>query len=707
MKNVLVMCVAQMILSTLWSTDAIGQKRGQIQFRGNTSTVVVSNLTIDSLKKQVMVNDTDTYKEAWLLCTLSEMYLLMNNPIRAEEYFHKAISELSDLPSESAILCVLEMGQMASSMYKFIPDKKRMDTYVKLNDFAINLLVKHSRIAREVDEKLIYLLISNAVTTWKYDHAQATNYFEKLRLFSESILRLGRHESIDPFLFDMLKNGLRRYVRFMNGQRLSSTQTYRDQCESIDCVDKAWGVMQSLKSRILKEQLLHRMWVQLNEQDRQSVSKCYTFLDSVYGSESYYGTSVEVGSKENATLNQTVDSVNGQISSYIPEFTTLNLNAVRIDEIERVLTKNETYISVMYTDNKRNVYAWKIEKGMTPVVIKLDINSLEMFARIEYFRSRLVTDEGSIKVLLNDTVSEYGLEEYMSFMYALKMEPVSNAGILYDKLIRPLAITPKRRVILEVDQNLGALPIGLLKNPKTQRLFLEDHPIVYTPCASLFYLLRNDSLEREHASEYIGFSYNDRNSYVDTIIQKSSQCFNVASHTNFQTSESKVYELDSVIKDSKYIHFACHSKATDSGICLMLDSENGHDGRITADDVLKYVKNDADLTALTSCSTSPNGDDHLFIDIYQEGEQLHLREGCVCNLGETFSNLTGAFFAAGSRKMLVTQWDIPDSDISANFMSEFFCYLSDETAETALQRTQDNFKGQHVRYWGGYILVGD
>ena len=83
----------------------------------------------------------------------------------------------------------------------------------------------------------------------------------------------------------------------------------------------------------------------------------------------------------------------------------------------------------------------------------------------------------------------------------------------------------------------------------------------------------------------------------------------------------------------------------------------------------------------------------------------------VFTTGESFSNLTRAFFAAGSQRLLVSQWSIPDSKAVSDFMSIFFRYLSGgHEPNEALRKTKEFIREHHKAppvHWAGFILVGD
>lgn len=78
--------------------------------------------------------------------------------------------------------------------------------------------------------------------------------------------------------------------------------------------------------------------------------------------------------------------------------------------------------------------------------------------------------------------------------------------------------------------------------------------------------------------------------------------------------------------------------------------------------------------------------------------------------GEAFSALTRAFFAAGARKLLVTQWQVRDR-FAGPFIETFMRgYATHAEAARALAEAQAAVRAMPdatERDWAGWILVGD
>ncbi len=148
--------------------------------------------------------------------------------------------------------------------------------------------------------------------------------------------------------------------------------------------------------------------------------------------------------------------------------------------------------------------------------------------------------------------------------------------------------------------------------------------------------------------------------------------------------------------DAQVLHFACHGFTDDrfplrSGLVLSTPSRAGgniDDGVLQSSEVLERMRLNADLVVLSGCDTG--------------GGLLHGGEGLM--------GLSRAFFGAGARSVVASQWAISDAS-TAELIERFYAGLRDGLAlDVALQRAQQSFVAQvrwsHPYYWGAFQLVG-
>lgn len=255
-----------------------------------------------------------------------------------------------------------------------------------------------------------------------------------------------------------------------------------------------------------------------------------------------------------------------------------------------------------------------------------------------------------------------------------------------------------------------------------------DHfDLTYVPSATVFYYLRanhptstNDSAR--YQLDYLGFSYlvTERGSQgelgneVQACAAKFSQ-----SHFKANAKEADLYQLSDSLRTVRYLHIVAHNlevpgQSDDS--YLAFGGGNGEDGRLTSDEIVNRLRNRPELAILSACQTAPAGEGFepgatILVEIELNGdpEPLVLGSNCVCSYGESFSNLSGSFFASGSQGLLLTQWQIPNRRSTGQFIEQFFDYLRQgKPPAEALGMTKANTRsGRPPVSWAGFILAGD
>jgi len=147
----------------------------------------------------------------------------------------------------------------------------------------------------------------------------------------------------------------------------------------------------------------------------------------------------------------------------------------------------------------------------------------------------------------------------------------------------------------------------------------------------------------------------------------------------------------------RVVHFATHavgaSATRDGEAGLLVTPGAGHaDAVLRASDIAQ-LQLDADCVVLSACDTAA---DHG-LD------------------GPSLSSLASAFFYAGARSLLVSQWAV-DSDAAVRLVTEFFAGIVRHGEEPvralqhAMQRMRDGAGDpawSHPAYWAPFLLIGD
>jgi CHAT domain-containing protein/tetratricopeptide (TPR) repeat protein len=165
-----------------------------------------------------------------------------------------------------------------------------------------------------------------------------------------------------------------------------------------------------------------------------------------------------------------------------------------------------------------------------------------------------------------------------------------------------------------------------------------------------------------------------------------------------RASRSEAMKTD--LSNDRVVLFATHGIVAGevpgwrkAGLALAYEGSGLPDSILTADDIVTLRLN-ADWVVLSACNTG-------------------LVTGTA---GDAISELSRAFFAAGARSMLVTQWAVESRSATEITTGVFRSYADDPSLSKAeaLARTErdmasgkDGALYRHPYFWGAYVLSGD
>jgi CHAT domain-containing protein len=496
----------------------------------------------------------------------------------------------------------------------------------------------------------------------------------------------------------VLKDMTRNYAKFM----MNTHQVRPEICRANNCLDLGWEMTEKIKSRLLRAELVGNALSRLDQPTRQRVEALLTQVkqERMERNRLRFATGNLLGPTEKDGLITTLDS---EIAKYLPEYTNMAGEIVPLSRVREALTDDEILLSFVYTNNGRSVFVWKIQKNDPPnqsPVVKTRIMTARLFAAIEWLKG-VIASGGSL-----EDASE-ALNE------------------IYSDLIAPLNLTPRKRLIIAADQNLSALPFDIVPWGGGQRM-MDAFDITYVPSATVFYHLRQRRLGQggrasAYLSDYAGFGYagseGDELIHTETEIENAARSFtrNIPNKPN--ATEAEIYRQAEKIADARFLHFATHNYSVpgvDGSFYLTFGKGEGENGRLTSQEIVSKLRNRAEVTVLSSCETAPADDNYTMgqitpLDPQKDGSyRTATISFCVCSYGESFSNLTGAFFAAGSKQLLLTQWRIRDDAVTDVFISKFFKLLAEgRSPASALKEVKGKMRNQKPVFWAGFILAGD
>ncbi|HSE20051.1 MAG TPA: CHAT domain-containing protein [Pyrinomonadaceae bacterium] len=258
------------------------------------------------------------------------------------------------------------------------------------------------------------------------------------------------------------------------------------------------------------------------------------------------------------------------------------------------------------------------------------------------------------------------------------------------------------------DDFLWNLPFQVLKTNQDHYL-LEKYSLSYAPSVSVLFAMSKKS-ERNAANSLVAFG-NPRLSKraladqqmrplpeAESEVRAISRLFPPQRNTILTGSSASEQSFKSIAQDFTTIHFATHGlidnkQPLNSYLLLAQTNDKAEsDGRLEARELLD-LKLNADLAVLSGCNTA-NG-------------QVSAGEGMI--------GMSWAFFVAGARSMIASQWPVQSASTS-QLMKDFYSALqpaAEETKQTRAQalrtaslRLMKSRNYNHPFYWAPFMLVG-
>jgi len=464
-----------------------------------------------------------------------------------------------------------------------------------------------------------------------------------------------------------LKDIMRRSARFM--YNAADLPAHKALCAANDCEGRAWQQTEKVKSRLLRRKLLLHELQQLSPVAQE---RARTLIDQQEALLGQRLAGVTVPDSQVAALTTA-------IARLLPSYAYLGPRLPTPADIQQLLAPNEVLLSFFYTDNARAIYVWIITP-QTAVFKKLTITTYDFFSLAE--QARRLAEAGAPTDCVQTSLRAI-------------------AAALAEQIQFPTG----SRLIIATDQNLSILPLTLLPWGNGS---LGDSEITYVPSATLFYHLRRMRRDTHFTTQYVGFAATQPpfgNSEIASVGSLFDQPLVVQ-----DASASAIQAQREIIAGARYLHFVAHNRT--NGEIEDVQLAFG-DEPLTSDDILQLT-NHAEVVLLPACETIAP-DDPFAAQLYEPpsctGRPHLLTEmACICSFGESFSDLSGAFFAAGSRHLLLSQWKIRDERVTTEFMKRFLHAVREGQSPTAaLRDTQRVIRERYPdpAYWAGFIIAGD
>ncbi len=430
----------------------------------------------------------------------------------------------------------------------------------------------------------------------------------------------------------------------------------------------------------------------------------------------------EFAGLEKALIEQT-----RTISIRFPEYDALVSPApIAVSELQKLLKADEAMVSYL-TDERAGTFAWVLRADRIDF-LRLDITSKQLVAQVTALRSLL-------DPMQNQQVKPFD---------------VKAANALYQKVFAPLeaSVSGARHIILVPDGALQSLPFSILvdkfePDAKSNTWLADRYAFSTIPSVAALRALRTFNRPALGDIAFVGFgnpvlggqpgarrglaaraifapdassSTGQGTIYIADVnavrqadplpetadelraLAKTLAAPETALYLQSYASETAVKQMD--LSRHRVIAFATHgvmagemSGMVEPGLILTPPKEGTvlDDGYLTASEVAQ-LKLSADWVLLSACNTAaPDG------TVGAEG----------------LSGLAKAFFYAGARSLLVSNWYV-ESESAVLITTEMLkSYAADaklgkaEALRVSMQKLRSNSKFSHPLYWAPFTVVGE
>jgi CHAT domain-containing protein/predicted negative regulator of RcsB-dependent stress response len=295
-----------------------------------------------------------------------------------------------------------------------------------------------------------------------------------------------------------------------------------------------------------------------------------------------------------------------------------------------------------------------------------------------------LTDADRVRQLLR--LLQFQLSKYrLGPEYVRRFEVTLNAAVdshlraLYDVLLAPVSAWLKARHLVIVPHDfLHYLPFHALHDGS--QFLIDKIPVTYAPSAGVYHLCCSQPTTSRNRSLVFGIPDPQTPHVTEEARQVASALPNPRL---FLGGEATERELRAHGPKSRFIHIAAHGLFRQDN--PLFSSMRLGDSSISLLD-LYSLRLSAELVTLSGCSTGMN----------------------TVVGGDEILGLVRGLLYAGTRAVLVSQWDVDDKS-TADFMGSFYRHLSsDPDKGRALQMAMQDIRKEysHPYYWAPFVLIG-
>lgn len=443
-------------------------------------------------------------------------------------------------------------------------------------------------------------------------------------------------------------------------------------------------------------------------------AKGRVLLDVVSGGRPDLSKVVSSAEKEESLrLNRKISELNDRIKKQTADPVALNSLYSQLDAAR---LEYQAFQDALYVAHP----GLRIRSGRTGVLTATDVGTLTASGTL--FLNYVVTKDRVLLLVLTKDVSS---AEAIVKVYPIGIKPsdlLSKVNQFHDRLanrhpdyasisrgLYSLLVSPAENEI--GDKTLCVIPDSFLWNlpfqvlmKKDGQFIIEDHAIYYAPSLSVLReMSQKGPTTQRKGSSLIAFGnpvirQDEQRNELCPLPEAETEVNSIAK--SFGPKEKRVLigrlaaeqTFRAVAPTYSNIHLATHGVIDNRQPLyshLLLTKTEGdpeNDGLLEAREIMN-MNLGADLAVLSACETA---------------------NGKIAP-GEGVMGMSWAFFIAGTRSMLVSQWKV-NSASTSRLMMTFYQQNQTNTKATALQHTAVRLmKDQHYRhpfYWAGFVMIG-
>ncbi len=424
--------------------------------------------------------------------------------------------------------------------------------------------------------------------------------------------------------------------------------------------------------------------------------------------------------KQAQILNRKISKINGRIKE--EESADPSVVNSLYSQLDSARSEYQSFQDALYVTHPE----LRVGSGHTPTLRPDDIDTLTRdreTAYVEYVvskgqvhlfvltasRSNMSPDLKVYPIVIDSEVLARKVNEFHQRLANKHPDFANAAQELYGLLIKPAAdqLRGTRTLCIVPDGFLWELPFQALITAN-DRYLLEDYALYYAPSLTVLREMAKQKSRNEKTNEeLIAFGNpvigkdNKRDADIcplpeaETEVAAISKIFSPQASKVFIGREASEKSFKALAPSYSTIHLATHGVIDNKQplyshlLLTKTDGDAENDGLLEGREIMN-MKLDADLAILSACETG-NG---------------------KISPGEGIIGMSWAFFVAGTRSMLVSQWKVNSASTSELMVSFYRARKKGQPGEKAralreaAMRTMRDQRYRHPLYWAGFVLVG-